>query len=150
MSTDGPRSRQGRGRPDPRSGRGWTTAGEITLTDGQKLPVTTHCVDRFWERAAAGCVNFRAALERLRVLATQLGVDAPPPDWAGEVHCNRYIALGDDIGLLVVGKRAVTCIVRGSISDGARDGRNQKRPRRRRNDGRSRSPRPNPPPPHSG
>jgi hypothetical protein len=110
------------------------------------LPVTTHCVDRFWEGAAGGCVSFKAALERLRLLAGQLGVETRPPEWAGEVHCDRYIALGEDVGLLVVGKRAVTCIARGSISDGVRDWRNQKRPRRRRNDGRSRSPLPNPPP----
>jgi hypothetical protein len=123
------------------------TASEITLADGASVPVTTHCVDRFWERAAGGCVNFKAALTRLCLLAAQIGTDAPPPDWAGEVHCDRYIALGDDVGLLVVDKRAVTCIARGSMSDGKRDWRNHKRPRRRRNDGRTRSPRPNPSPP---
>jgi hypothetical protein len=94
-------------------------------------------------------VNFKAALERLRLPAEQFGADAPPPDWSGEVHCDRYIALGDDIGLLVVDQRAVTCLARGSISEGAREWRNQRRPRRRRNNGRTRSPRPNPPPPAS-
>jgi hypothetical protein len=105
VSTDGPSSRKGRGRPDPSQGRGWTTAGEITLADGQSVPVTTHCVDRFWERAAAGYVNLTAALERLRLLAEQLGADAPPPDWAGKARCDRYIALGDDVGLLIVDQR---------------------------------------------
>ena len=89
-----------------------------------------HCVDRFWERAAGGCVNFSAAFARLRLLAEQFGVRAPVPGWAGEVHCDRYIALGDDVGLLVVNRRAVTCIARGSISDAARDWRNQRRPMR--------------------
>jgi hypothetical protein len=111
------------------------------------VPVTTHCVDRFWERAAGGCVTFKAALTRLCLLAEQIRAEATPPDWAGEVHCDRYIALGDDIGLLVVDRRAVTCIARGSMSDAKRDWRNHKRPTRRRNDGRTRSPRPNPPPP---
>lgn len=92
-------------------------------------------------------MNFKAALERLRLLAEQLGADAPPPARPGEVRCDRYVALGDDIGLLIVDQRAVTCLARGSISDGAPDWRSQKRPRRRRNDGRTRSPRPNPPPP---
>jgi hypothetical protein len=75
-----------------------------------------------------------------------MGTEAPLPDWAGEVHCDRYIALGDDIGLLVVKTRAVTCIAHGSISDAARDWRNQTRPKRWR-DGRTRSRRPSPPPP---
>jgi hypothetical protein len=34
-------------------------------------------------------VTFKAALGRLRLLAEQLGADAPPPDWAGELHCDR-------------------------------------------------------------
>jgi hypothetical protein len=121
------------------------TAGEIRLAEGQTVVVTTHCVDRFWERAAGGCVNFNAALARLRLLADRIGVEAPPPQWAGDVRCDRYIALGDDIGLVVVNKRAVTCIARGSISDAARDWRNDRRSRRPRNDGRTRSPRPHPP-----
>jgi hypothetical protein len=148
VSTDGPPSRKGRGRPDPRPDRAWTIAGEITLADGQHVAVTTHCVDRFWERAAGGCANFKSALARLQQLAEQIGVDAPAPDWAGEARCDRYIALGDDIGLLIVNTRAVTCIARGSISDAARDWRNQRRPSRRR-DGRTRSPRPHPPPPET-
>jgi hypothetical protein len=40
-------------------------------------------------RAAGGCVNFRSALTRLRLLAGQFGNDAPLPDRAGEVRCDR-------------------------------------------------------------
>ena len=47
----------------------------------------------------------------------QIGNDASLPDWAREAQCDRFIALGDDIGLLVVSDRAVTCIARGSMSD---------------------------------
>jgi hypothetical protein len=55
-------------------------------------------LDRFWERAAGGCVNFRSAFARLWLLDGQFGVETPLPDWAGEVHCDRYIALSDDVG----------------------------------------------------
>jgi hypothetical protein len=79
---------------------------------------TTHCVDRFWERAASGCTTFRAALERLRRLASQAGAFADPPEWAGELAAERYVALGDAAGLVVIrGELAVTCLARGIIGD---------------------------------
>src|SRR4051794_31225419 len=82
----------GRGRPDPGPDRAWTIAREITLPDGHRVPVTTHSVDRFWERAAGGCVNFKSALARLRQLAEHIGAEAPPPDCAGEARCDPNIA----------------------------------------------------------
>ena len=45
---------------------------KLALANGETVPVTTHCVDRFWERAAGGCTNFRAALARLWLLADQI------------------------------------------------------------------------------
>jgi hypothetical protein len=93
--------------------------------------VTTHCVERFWERAASGCTTFRAALGRLRRLAGQTGAFAEPPVWAGELVVVRYVALGDDAGLVVVrGELAVTCLARGVIGDAVRARRNRARRRR--------------------
>ncbi len=43
--------------------------GEITLLDGQRVEVTAHCVDRYWERASSASVRFADALVRLRLVA---------------------------------------------------------------------------------
>ena len=115
--------------PDPDEPRG-RIAGWIVLADGERLPVTVHCVDRFWERAAAGCTLFRHALTRMQQLAAAVGAQAPRPQWAGpEVQGERWIALGDDVGLIVRRNAAVTCLVRGITPE--RPGRRQRRRRRR-------------------
>jgi hypothetical protein len=135
-SDEHPPHRPGIGRPNPDPDRQNAIAGRIVLADGTRLMVTTHCVDRFWERAASGCTTFRAALEHLRRLASQTGAFADPPAWAGELAAGRYVALGNDVGLVVVrGELAVTCLARGIIGDAVRELRN--RARRRRPRGRS-------------
>jgi hypothetical protein len=128
---------KGIGRPDPDRARGHLAAGRIALADGRELRVTTHCVDRFWERAASGCTTFAAALARLRALAAQAGTVGPAPPWAGDVGADQWIALTDDIGLVVHRGRAVTCLVRGGMSDAARAQRNARRRRRPARRGRS-------------
>jgi hypothetical protein len=113
--------------PDPDEPRG-RIAGWIVLADGERLAVTVHCVDRFWERAAVGCTLFRHALARLQELAAAVGADAPRPEWAGpEVASERWIALGPDVGLVAGRYAAVTCLVRGMASS-----RPRRRKRRRR------------------
>ena len=98
--------------------------------------MTVHCVDRFWERAASGCTTFAAALQRLRVLAARFGADAEAPLWAGELDADAYVELGADVGLVVRQGRAVTCVVRGGISETVRDRRNRSGRRRPRDRGR--------------
>jgi hypothetical protein len=103
-----------------------------------------HCVNRFWERGAMGCVRFADALARLRLLATQIGAWVERPDWVGSTRedAKTWIALGPDLVLLVKEDVALTCLARGSVSDAARANRNRKRPRRPPNEGRPRRPRP--------
>lgn len=112
--------RPGIGRPSPDQDRTTEIAGRIEPADGSGLLVTTHCVDRFWERAASGCTNFRAALERLRLLAGQFGEVTAAPGWAGTLDADRYVAVSDDIGLIVRDDWAVTCVVHGGIGDRSR------------------------------
>ena len=69
-------------RPDPDAPRG-RIAGWIVLSDGERLGVTVHCVDRWWERAAVGCTGFRRALTHLQQVAAAVGAEAPRPEWAG-------------------------------------------------------------------
>ena len=102
--------------PDPERPRG-QIAGWIVLADGERLAVTVHCIDRYWERAAVGCTLFRYALTRLQQLAAAIGAEGPRPDWAGpEVTGERWIALGPDVGLVAGRRAAVTCLARGSTS----------------------------------
>lgn len=112
--------------PDPRQPRG-VIVGSIVLADGTQLKVTAHCVDRFWERAATGCTQFRSALARLQALARAIGIEEARPGWAGPSRAGeRWIALGPEIGLVAARSAAVTCLVRGQ------DGRATARRRRRR------------------
>ena len=86
--------------PDDRRVR---IVGHVLLASGERVAVTAHCVDRFWERAAVGCTLFRYALGRLQELASTIGEQAPRPDWAGPPEPGeRWIALGPDVGLVIV------------------------------------------------
>lgn len=129
---------KGLGRPNPDPDRRAIPAGRITLADQtSSFIVTTHCVDRFWERAAAGCAQFADALERLQQLSAQIGTLAERPDWLADVTADALVSLGPDVVLVIQNKRAITCLVRSGVSDAARQTRNAKRARRPRNEGRS-------------
>jgi hypothetical protein len=99
-------------------------AGTVRLPDGERLRVTVHCVDRFWERVSLGSVRFSDAQDRLRTLVATAGEWREPPTWLPVVH-GRYLALGDDIGLIVRRDIAITCVARGGfMSDENRAKRN--------------------------
>jgi hypothetical protein len=135
--------RAGIGRPRVHGPGTGDLAGEIELADGRRIAVTVHCVDRFWERGAIGCVRFADALARLQLLAGRIGEVVDRPDWAGpRATAETCIALGPDLVLLVKGGVARTCLARGSVSDAARASRNQRRRRRLPDDGRRRDRRP--------
>jgi len=126
------RDRGPRGRPAPDTESTTRIVGRVTLPDGTVFLVTTHCVDRFWERAAVGCVRFRDALARLGVLCAQVGELRAPPGWVrGEVG-DKVVALGPDVVLVVDRHKVVTCLTRGSLADEIRRSRNRKARRRRR------------------
>lgn len=95
-------------------------AGRVRLSDGRVVQLTTHCVDRFWERAAVGSVRFRDALDRLTQLASSVGEAADErPDWAHEKSHRSgawWLYLGPDVALCIEGRVAVTCLVRGMSS----------------------------------
>jgi hypothetical protein len=106
-----------RGYPAPRPDGHGRIAGHITLVNGERLAVTIHCVDRFWERAAVGSTLFRHAFFRLQRLASEIGSEGPWLSWARTTDPppgQRWIALGPDVGLVVVKRTAVTCLARGS------------------------------------
>lgn len=135
--------RPGIGRPRIHGPGTGELAGEIVLADGQRVAVTVHCVDRFWERGASGCVRFADALARLRLLAMEIGEKVDAPSWVGVAEDGvDWVAIGPDLVLLVKRGVALTCLARGSVSDAARASRNRRRRRRPRDDGRRREPRP--------
>jgi hypothetical protein len=105
----------------------------LVLADGEVLWATTHCVDRFWERAAASETTFRAARARLLVLAREHGRRAERPGWVDDDITGEeaWLALADDVALLVYGGVARTCLTRGTLPYGERRRRRAERRRRR-------------------
>lgn len=105
----------------------------LTSDGGLSLRVTTHCVDRFWERAAVGATTFADARARLQLLTREIGeMSDVAPDWV--YNCDdelKWILLGPDVVLMVDRRLAVTCLSRGSFSDAARTSRNLVRRKRR-------------------
>ena len=118
--------RPGIGRPNPDPDDRGRIAAHLELPGGEVLLATTHCIDRYWERAAAGCTRFTDAEERLKTLAAEIGAFAPAPAWAGGVR-GRWLSLGPDVGLVVERRCALTCPTRGSMSDPIRRRRNTRR-----------------------
>lgn len=106
-------------------------AGEIKLADGSQYKILSHAVDRWWERGASGAARFADALARLTVLTEQIGQVVERPEWVSpQARGSAWISVGPDI-VLVVGSKSkstvVTTLVRGGISDAARDYRNRTR-----------------------
>lgn len=91
---------------------GGGTAGRVKLADGKTIRLRTHCVDRFWERVAIGCVNFNMARERLTILLSQSEL-TDLPDWVRSQRLrDKWVPLTDEIGVVVSGGRAITCLVK--------------------------------------
>lgn len=104
----------------------------IDLVDGTTLRVTTHCVDRFWERVVAGSARFHDAANKLITLAAQVGEYAENPAWYPPIE-GDYVSLGPDFGLIVRGDVAVTCISRGGyMSDTRRERQNERKREKKR------------------
>ena len=118
--------RPGFGRPNPKPDERGRIAAHLELSGGEVLVATTHCIDRYWKRAAAGCTRFADAEDRLKTLAAKIGTFAPAPAWAGAVR-GRGLSLGPDVGLVVELRCAVTCLTRGSMPDQIRERRNARR-----------------------
>jgi hypothetical protein len=122
----------GIGRPNPDPDERHQFAARLVLADGELLWATTHCVDRFWERAASSETTFRAARERLRTLAREHGRRAERPVWLDDdLHGEHaWVALGEDVVLLIYDGVARTCMTRGTLPGSERRRRRAKRRRR--------------------
>lgn len=109
----------------PRDEERYRVAGRADF-EGEPIWFTTHCVDRFWERAAVGCTSFRSARDRLVVLVETIGLSSRAPEWAGPID-GVWVALGPDVGIVLDKRRAVTCLARGYTGDHVRAKRNKRR-----------------------
>lgn len=119
--------------PSRRRRAGSPVIGKITLADGQRLYITDHCVERFWQRAAPGFPQRKHAHSRLWLLSRAIGAFEEPPAWAGEPEkFERWVALGPDVGLVVSDRCAVTCLARGAMRADRRAARNRRRQQRAR------------------
>ena len=107
----------GIGRPNPDPGERNDYAVRLVLIDGETLWATTHCVDRFWERAASSETTFRAARARLLVLAGEHGRRVGRPGWIDDDITGEeaWLALSDDVVLLIWGGVATALGVATSI-----------------------------------
>ena len=123
----------GIGRPNPDPGERNDYAVRLVLIDGETLWATTHCVDRFWERAASSETTFRAARARLLVLAGEHGRRVGRPGWIDDDITGEeaWLALSDDVVLLIWGGVARTCLTRGTLPYGERRRRRAERRRLR-------------------
>jgi hypothetical protein len=139
---DGP----GIGRPNPDPDERHRYAARLMLVDGESLWVTTHCVDRFWERAASSETTFRAARARLLILAREYGHRVQRPTWIDDEIKGEdgWLALSEDVVLLIYAGVARTCLTRGTLPASERRCRRAER-RRRRAERRRRAARPSDP-----
>jgi hypothetical protein len=110
------------GRPNPDPDNRQRLAARLVLPDGERLYATTHCVDRFWERAASSESTFHAARARLLILVQAHGCWTGQPAWFdGRVDADvRWLAIGEDVALLVIDGLARTCMTRGAFLRGRR------------------------------
>jgi hypothetical protein len=125
----------GIGRPNPDRNERHDFAVRLVLVDGESVWATTHCVDRFWERAASSETTFRAARARLLILAREHGHRAQRPAWLQDDICGEHgwLALSEDVVLLLYDGVARTCLTRGTLPGSER---RLRRARRRRRAGR--------------
>lgn len=99
-----------------------------------RVIITTHAIERYIERVRPGLDHDSAKNDILRLAL--VGEFSPgPPEWkeayAMEWKPTRWLIVGD-VCFPMVGERAVTCIVKGSLPETMRQERNRARRHERR------------------
>lgn len=102
-----------------------------------EVSLTAHAISRYIERVkpAMDSNAARAELERL-VEHADITPTSTPPRWVAEGEREAYLPLTDDVCLTLIGRpgrwRALTVLLRGSLSPESRAARNEARKDRHR------------------
>lgn len=111
----------------------------FVVVAGRRVGVTEHAVDRYLERVLSGSLDRPAAFEQLSRVALAAGeVRRDSPAWLSPFALNAdgtaslgeaaegWLMIGEDVALALVQNRAITCVVRGGLSEASREKRSEK------------------------